>query len=155
MTQQTPEEYVGPDRGETVETTNQDYDYPTTSDKPGDLYKPEWGDDNPIPVYVVERPRQPQITEWSSERFIVADSAVQIAGSRRNRVRMVVKNEGTDSVYIDPTQGVNAAFSFRLAQNEEVELTNNGQVWARCEATDTATISVVQEYDVPLDDRHV
>lgn len=155
---ETPAEYEAPNRGEQItHGTNQDFDHPTDADTQSEqLAEPDWSEDNPIPVYIVRTPEVPQVTDWSSERFVVSDSAVNVAGSRRNRTRAIVKNEGTDPVFIDPQQGVNSAFSFRLAANEEIELKNNGPIWARCDATKTCTLSIVQEYNVPLDiERHV
>lgn len=153
-----PAEYEAPNRGEQItHGTNQDSDYPSENDtQPEHLAEPDWSEDNPIPVYVVRTPEVPQITDWSSERFIVSDSAVNVAGSRRNRTRAVVKNEGPDQVFIDPQQGLSSAFSFGLKLDEEVELKHNGAIWARCDSGDTATLSIVQEYNVPLDiERHV
>lgn len=148
---QSPEDYEAPKRGEHVETTNQDFDYPTEVDKEPELPEDVWSEDTPIPVYIVDRTETPELQNWSSERFQVVDSAIQLAGARRNRTRMVVKNEGADPVFIDPEQSVTSAFSFRLAANEEVELLHNASVWARCDATESAQVSVIQEYTVSLD----
>lgn len=152
------EEFHAPQRADQPKTTNQDFDYPTDADKPKahEYMEPDWSEDHPIPVYVVERPEIPQLQEWSSERFLTVDtSAVQVAGSRRNRNRLVIRNEGPDPVYLDREQGVMPAFSYRLAANEREELFHNAQVWARCDVGKSATVSVVQEYTVPLDKHNV
>jgi hypothetical protein len=153
-----PVEFEAPKRGEQINHgENQASDYTAETDTQAEpLMEPDWSEDNPIPVYIVHTPEVPQITDWSSERFVITETAVNVAGSRRNRKRAVVKNEGPDPVYIDPGQGVGSAFSYGLKLDEEIELKNNGAIWARCDATDTATLSIVQEYDVPLDiERHV
>ena len=154
------EEFEAPDRGEQItHGTNQDFDYPADTDtQPEKLAEPDWSEDNPIPVYIVNTPEVPQISDSSYERFIIVDSSVEIAGKKRNRTRMIVKNESqsTAEVYIDKSQAVTTAFSFRLNAGDELELKHNDSVWARCDTGDTATVSVVQEYNVPLDvERHV
>lgn len=153
-----PQEYIAPLRADQPETSNQDFDYPTDADKPiaNEFPEPDWSENNPIPVYVVERPEIPQVLNWSSERFLTVDTgAVQIAGSRRNRTRMVIRNEGPDPVFVDPEASVMAAFSFRIAANEDLELLHNASVWARCDVGKSATVSVAQEYTVELDKHHV
>lgn len=152
---QEPAEYVAPTIAEQPPTSNQDIDYPTEGDKDALFPEPDWSEDNPIPVYVVERPETPQVLEWSSLRVPVTDSAIQLAGGRRNRTRVVVKNEGTDAVHIGRDEQVSDAFNFRLAANEEIEMLHNGAVWARCASGDTATVDVIQEYTVELDSRNV
>lgn len=151
---QGPEEYEAPTIAEQPPTSNQDIDYPTDADTEPEPMQPDWSDDNPIPVYIVERPEIPQVLDWSSQRMPVTDNAIQIVGARRNRTRVVVKNEGTDAVHIGRDEQVIDAFNFRLAANEELEMLHNGAVWARCASGDTATVNVMQEYTVELDTRH-
>lgn len=151
------EDYVAPVIGEEVNSgENQDFDYQTEEDnKPVEYAEPDWTHDNPIPVYIVETGTAeiPVVNDASYERFTITDVASEIAGSKRTRTRMIVKAEkaNTDEIYIDRNQSVNTAFSFRLDAGESVLLENNDRLWARCAPTKTALLSVIQEYDVPLD----
>lgn len=134
--------------------TNQDYDYPTDADRQPDFPEPDWSEDKPIPVYVVERPETPQVLEWSSNQIGVTDRAVEIAGARRNRTRMIVKNDGADTVYIGRDMALNTALNFTVKSGEQIEMLHNGAVWAKCASTETATVNVIQEYTVELDSPH-
>lgn len=158
---ESPAEYEAPERGEQItHGTNQDSDYPSEADtQPEQLAEPDWSENNPIPVYVVRStPEVPQIQDSSYSRYTIVDSAVEIAGSKRSRRRMVIKNESqsTAEVYVDRDHTVTPAFSFRLNAGDDLELKHNDAVWAKCDTGDTAAVSVLQEYDVQLDiERHV
>lgn len=152
---QGPDEYVAPTIAEQPPTSNQDIDYPTDADTEPAPLQPGWSEENPIPVYMVERPEIPQVMEWSSQRVPVTDNAIQIVGARRNRTRVVVRNEGTDAVHVGRDEQVTDAFNFRIAANEDLEMLHNGAVWARCASGDSATVNVMQEYTVELDTRNV
>lgn len=152
--QSDPAEYVAPQRVDQPETTNQDYDYATDADKEPAIAQPDWSEDQPIPVYIVERPAIPQILDWSSLRVAVGDQPVQLVGARRNRTRTIVKNEGPDPVFVGQDMTINA-MGFRLAANEREEFLHNDSIWARCDAGKTGTVSVLQEFTVELDSPHV
>lgn len=134
--------------------TNQDYDYPTDADKQPDFPEPDWSHDQPIPVYVVERPEAPQVLDWSSTQINVTANAVEILGARRNRTRVIIKNDGTNAVIIGKDMALNTALNFSLSANEQIEMLHNGSVWARCAAGETATVNVMQEFTVELDSPH-
>jgi hypothetical protein len=151
-----PGEYDAPERVDQPKTSNQDYDYPTDADKGFEPLKPDWDESNPIPVYIVERPEIPQKLDHATDRILVtALKSEQLAGSRENRTRLVLRNEGPDPVYIGPTSDVMPAFASRLAINEREEFFSNASMWARCDPTKTATVSIVQEFTVELDTHRV
>lgn len=152
--EQVPEEYDAPNRGEQVADTVQDYDYPTDADKEPELMQPDWSEDQPIPVYIVERPETPQILDWTGNRFVIGENAVEIVGARRNRTRTIISNEGTDAVFLARDMAVSTELNLRLAANASIEMLHNGAVWARCASGDTATVDVLQEYTVELDSLH-
>lgn len=151
--EQMPDEYDAPDRGEQVADTVQAYDYPTDTDKEPELMQPDWSEDQPIPVYLVNRPEAPQIFDWTGGRFVITESAVEIVGARRNRTRAVITNEGTDPVFLGRDMAVSTELNFRLAANASIEMLHNGAVWARCASGESGTVNVLQEYTVELDPR--
>lgn len=152
MTQE-PQEFVAPQRVDQPPTTNQDIDFPTEADKEPQPLEPDWSEDRPIPVYVVDREETPQISEWSSVRFGVTDQPVELAGSRRNRNRLLIRNEGVNEVYLGNDMTVNS-MNYGLPANAEVEMLHNGSVWARCASGESATVNIIQEYTVELDSPH-
>lgn len=161
MKEKTGQEFDAPERGEQINSgENQAFDYPTDTDNRKIEYaEPDWSEDNPIPVYVVKgEPDIPVVNNASYERYAITDAAVEIAGAKRTRTRMIVKADAgnTDEVYIDRDVNISTAFSYRLDKGEQVELRNNDRLWARCASGKTGNVSVLQEYDVPLDiPRHV
>lgn len=156
------QEFHAPTRGDdqVYSGSNQDFDYPTDADnKKVEYAAPDWSEDNPIPVFIVKGEADiPVINNASYERYALTDAAVEIAGAKRTRTRMIIKADkgNTDEVYIDRDVNISTAFSYRLDPGEFVELNNNDRLWGRCAPTKTGNVSVIQEYDVPLDiPRHV
>lgn len=149
---QGPQEYDAPTRAEQPPTSNQDIDYPGPQDTTPVAETPDWSHDNPIPVYLVERPQTPQVQDWSGLRVSVTANAVELVGARRNRTRCVIQNEGTNEVYLRPTMDVNTTgLDMAIPANGSVEMLHNGSVWAKCSTGESATVNILQEYTVELD----
>lgn len=144
------EEFVAPVRGEHVEARNEHVDYSDASETAAEYERPDWDESNPIPVYIVSEATVPELTRWTSGRAPIADQAASILSGRRNRIRAVVRNLGVDSVYLGTDQQMNTALSFELPIGAEIEFTHSSPVWAKCAATETATVSFMEEFTVAL-----
>lgn len=149
-------EYVAPPRGVDVmtESTNQDVDYPVAGEPIQEWRHPDdWTNENPLPVYQVQLPNPQSISQWSGERFFVdSGQPVELAGAKRNRTRLLLKNKGPNSVFLNDNSSVNTALAYELAMGDEpLELRHNSNVWAKCATGETASVSVVQEWDVDMD----
>lgn len=152
---QGPEEYEAPTRAEQPPTSNQDIDYPDQDDKTPEVMEPDWSHDQPIPVYIVERPEAPQVLDWSGLRVSVTANAVELVGARRNRTRCIIQNEGTNEVYLRRDMAVSTGLDFAVPANGSIEMLHNGSVWARCATGESATVNVLQEFTVELDSPYV
>lgn len=153
--------YEAPHRGEYEADARNDP--PETYQTPEDTAIPDFGtaeiDQEPVPVFLVnpDNPETPRIN-WAANRSKIGQDAVMIAGSRIERVRMLIQNEGGGAIYIGPTaQSVRAddaagalGFGYKLnvAANYVIELTHNAQVWARTAQGDSAVVNVLEEWRV-------
>ena len=150
------EEFVAPVRGDVVsdETSQDRPDYATDMDTVVTAYDnpEEWGDQNPIPVYVTNPAATPELQDWTSQRVFVTEAqATQLVGARRNRTRAFVKNEGPDDIYLGreaTTTSPNHSYLLSAMNDRVVELFHNSAIWAICAAGDTANVSVLEEYTV-------
>lgn len=149
---QGPDEYVAPTRAEQPPTSNQDIDYPGPDDVTPEAMEPDWSEDRPIPVYIVDRQETPEIQDWSGLRVSVTGNAVEVVGARRNRTRTVIQNEGPNEVYLRRDMAVNTTgLDLAIPVNGSLEMLHNGSVWARCSTGESATLNVLQEFSVELD----
>lgn len=132
-------------------TSDTELEYPTEP-YPVEV-DPDAHDDAPIPVVVVDSVEPSDYRDWSGEPFLVDENrAIHIAGARPNRARMVIRNNGPDTVYLLRNAVSGVAFGFPLATGADIEMTHNFDVWAICAATDTASIGVLQEYVIDSGD---
>lgn len=146
-------EYEAPARGDAVpQQAGEDIDYVGEAATVDDYPKPDWSEENPIPVYDVSRQDTPELIEWTASRGPVSSAAaVQLFGARRNRNRAVLYNAGPNSVYLGQNDQLNRELSYELAMGAALELTHNSAVYARCVDAETAVVSWLQEYTVSLD----
>lgn len=148
--------YEAPERGEDVHLESWERDYPTDEDTTiVEFPEPDWSAAEPIPVYVVNPASAPEVKDWSSSRAYVTTQPVEVAGARRNRSRLFIRNEGPDDCYIggDATT-VSAGHSYKVgATNDRViELWHNSSVFALCASGDEATLNIIDEYTVDMND---
>lgn len=109
-------------------------------------------DHDPIPVIVVDTITPSDFIDWGGEPFnISGENPVRIAGSRNNRVRLVIINNGPDTVYLIKSSVGSAFTGAPLPVNANVELTTNRDVYATCLVTKTALVGVIQEYVIDDD----
>lgn len=114
--------------------------------------------DQPVLVSIVGPLPEPQITDWSSLRmFVDASRPVQIAGARRNRVRLLIWKDAGDTVDIrllrSPTDHIDGAAEFSGTQYV-LEMKHNEEVWA-ITTTGSLYVNVMQEYIVEGTDRPI
>lgn len=139
---------------ETVEERREEpgQDYPSSADVGHVPVTPVMTEDDAVLVRVVGTPAPPETdVNWQAYRAFVEDDTVQIAGASRNRTRLFVRNgnaAGGDSVFLMPTGTTPREFGYVLEAQDTAEFFHNQQVWARCAAGDTATLSVFVEYVV-------
>lgn len=155
VTERIGEDYDAPDRGDSLDSgESQATDYPTEDAPIPELAEPEYSEALPVPVYDVSPDKEPEIIGWSSQRLTVtSDRPVELAGARRNRTRLLIFNEGTDTVYVGVNAQVSANFAYGMGATlgTTLELLHNSSVWAICAATETATVNVVEEYVIDTD----
>lgn len=146
-------DYEAPTREEQPPASTPADDFPGPDAPVQDFPAPMFSDIDPVPVFDVTPAKEPELIRWSSERATIDEfTAVQIAGGRKNRTRMVLTNEGPEAVYLGPNMQVGVGFSFSLfGPVNQLELFTNEEVWARCAPGETAVIGIIQEYAVELD----
>lgn len=145
--------YVEPERPETfredpyerAENIYPESDYPASEETPDDDV-----DDLPdLPVS--HAPAEPvrEDVRWTPSQYgIVAARATQLAGRSLQRRRLLVINPdaASDSAFLlgDPTSAVWTGV--QLNGGESIEMFHNDAVWARCNDSESTTLSVVSEY---------
>jgi len=105
----------------------------------------------PIPVVVVAAPPIPtRVIGWRPFRVTVDDSrSVMLSGASKNRTRLFLRNTNAaagNSVFLMADGTHEPGFGYELQAGDTLELFHNDDVWARCAATQTATVSVSGEY---------
>jgi hypothetical protein len=133
-------------------TSNPPADYPDDPDAP--LIVEGIADDasDPIPVIVVDTVSPSDYTDWAPEQFsVIGENPAHIAGSRNNRVRLLVINTGPDTVYLIKGSVSGAFTGAPLPMNMSLELTTNRDVYATCLTGDSAIVGVVQEFVIDDD----
>lgn len=105
---------------------------------------------NPVPVYITEPvPRDGSIRNWGPMSATITNKPERLAGSDRNRVRMIVTNNSTDKVvYLARRFGDLSINAYPLNFGRDVELTHNDEVWAFCLSSDTAPVGWFTEYNL-------
>lgn len=146
-----PDEYQAPDRGEQVLSETPASDFPGKESTLVPFPDPDFSDMQPVPVYDVTPDADPEQVLFSATSMTITSEAVEIAGAKPSRKRLVILNTGPDSVTIGPDQGISAVFGFILPINQSITLENNARVFARCAATKTAGLSIIQEYGLNVD----
>ena len=123
-------------------------DYPTAADigfegaEPADTFEA-------VEVAVISVPPTATILTAFSARtvHIVNDRWSQILGENKNRTRAVVRNRtGGLDVFLSESGTGNAAFGFLLSPGNELEMTHNSEMWARCTGADEVDVSVLSEF---------
>lgn len=107
---------------------------------------------DPIPVIVVDTISPSDFVDWAPEQFAISgENPIHIAGSRNNRTRLVIINNGPDSVYLIKGAVSGSFTGAPLPINANVELTTNRDVYAACLATKSALVAVIQEFVIDDD----
>lgn len=105
-----------------------------------------------IPVIVVDTVEPADFIDWGGEQFALAgENPVHIAGSRSNRIRMVVTNLGPSAVYLTKSSVGNSFTGAPIPVNSVVEMRTNRDVYATCLVAGTALVGVVQEFVIDDD----
>lgn len=108
----------------------------------------------PIPMYMVGKlPKDDSFTDWSSNRYVVHDDPVQIAGDNRNRTRLFVQNHSmADNIFLLRKATDSTFTGYRLNAGGSVEMFHSAAVWARCDDGDAIELSILDEFTLD-DDR--
>lgn len=124
-------------------------DYP---EKPAHVI--DAGDDEPLRVDIGQPIPQPRARDWSANRTQIQNSrTTHLAGWEPNRTRLFIQNnDASVSVFLGRNETDLVFAMYELGPGESVEMWHQGDVWALCDGTDVAFVSVLQEY-VPSDDR--
>lgn len=103
---------------------------------------------DPLLVAVVSQPDAHESRDWSANQFYIDETRpVMLVGAEYARRRVVIiNNDDTNAVRL-LARPTDALFTgVLLGAGQQVEMLHNGAVWAQCEATLTAYVSVISEY---------
>lgn len=125
-------------------------DYPSAPEMEGFPEEPfEPGDDEgPIQVDIGQNIGPAEPRDWSANRTQVQNTrTTHLAGWEPNRTRLFIQNnDATVSVFLGRNETDLVFAMFELGPGENVEMWHQGDVWALCDGSDVAYVSIIQEY---------
>lgn len=134
-------------------------DYATEEYPPQPFFHDDNLEPDAIAVYQVTAPPiAGSDISWSAMTETVTDrNAVRLSGRDDRRKRLVVRNNnaaGGNDVLLGTESTLSSAhgyMAYTLQPQQEVEFLHNAGVWARCKSTESADVTVLNEF--ALDDR--
>lgn len=128
-------------------SSNPPADYPTElfTAVPDGGHIPE---DEPIRVVVTDVVQPNNETDWSGDRYTVADTPQRIAGGRHNRIKLHITNIGLNNVYLVKNGTTDYWLGAVVPVNGILTMETNREVWAVCKPEESAEIGVIQEFTI-------
>lgn len=128
-------------------TSNPDVEFP---DEPYTADPMDTDVPDAIPVVVVDSYTAGNLVDWSAERFTVSgENTIRIAGASRNRKRLLITNNGPNTVYLVRGEVTTSSFGYPLRSTDApLEMLHNEAVFAACVTAESALVGIVQEYDI-------
>lgn len=110
-------------------------------------------EDAPLQVDIGQSIPQTRPRDWSANRTQIQNTrTTHLAGWEPNRTRMFIRNnEASVSVFLGRNETDLVFAMYELGPGESIEMWHQGDVWALCDGSDTAYVSVMQEYTLTED----
>ena len=128
-------------------TSNPDVEFP---DQPYAADSMDTDVPDAIPVVVVDTYTAGNLVDWSANRqTVTGENTVRIAGASRNRKRLLITNNGPNTVYLVSGEVSASGFGYPLRSTDPpLEMLHNEAVFATCVTAESALVGVIQEYDI-------